>query len=154
MTSALDMSLDDLIKNNKQVGRGGGGGGGGGGAGGRGGRGGGVRRSTANNGAGYGGGGNMGPSRRQFARSAARPTPYATAKAVHRAPTDGAWQHDLYDEAAAVVPSSRSLGIETGTKLYISNLDYGVSNDDIKVSLITLQAFSLIELEFRLQEAH
>ncbi len=80
MTSALDMSLDDLIKNNKQVGRGGGGGGGGGGAGGRGGRGGGVRRSTANNGAGYGGGGNMGPSRRQFARSAARPTPYATAK--------------------------------------------------------------------------
>ncbi|KAH9550917.1 hypothetical protein CY35_10G097200 [Sphagnum magellanicum] len=133
MTSALDMSLDDLIKNNKQVGRGGGGGGGGGGgAGGRGGRGGGVRRSTANNGAGYGGGGNMGPSRRQVARSAARPTPYATTKAVHRAPIDGAWQHDLYDEAAAVVPSSRSLGIETGTKLYISNLDYGVSNDDIK----------------------
>ncbi len=75
-------------------------------------------------------------------------------QAVHRAPIDGAWQHDLYDEAAAVVPSSRSLGIETGTKLYISNLDYGVSNDDIKVSLITLQAFSLIELVFRLQEAH
>jgi len=25
--------------------------------------------------------------------------------------------------------------IETGTKLYISNLDYGVSNDDLKVKL-------------------
>ncbi len=58
---------------------------------------------------------------------------------MHRAPTDSAWQHDLYNDATAVAPSSRSL--ETGTKLYISNLDYGVSNDDIKVSLITSQTF-------------
>ena len=28
--------------------------------------------------------------------------------------------------------AGRNSGIETGTKLYISNLDYGVSNDDIK----------------------
>jgi len=27
----------------------------------------------------------------------------------------------------------RASAIETGTKLYISNLDYGVSNEDIKV---------------------
>jgi THO complex subunit 4 len=60
---------------------------------------------------------------------------------VHRAPTDSAWQHDLYNDDTAVAPSSRSLGIETGTKLYISNLDYGVSNDDIKVSLIASQPF-------------
>ncbi|CAM6014249.1 unnamed protein product [Sphagnum balticum] len=128
MTSALDMSLDDLIKNNKLVGRGGG-------VGGRAGRGGGVRGGAGNNAAlsgGGGGGGTTGPARRQVTRSAARPTPYATAKAVHRAPTDSAWQHDLYNDATAVAPSSRSLGIETGTKLYISNLDYGVSNDDIK----------------------
>lgn len=34
-----------------------------------------------------------------------------------------------YPGQAAGRPSS----IETGTKLYVSNLDYGVSNDDIKV---------------------
>lgn len=30
-------------------------------------------------------------------------------------------------------PAARPSAIETGTKLYISNLDYGVSNEDIKV---------------------
>lgn len=77
MTSALDMSLDDLIKNNKLVGRGGG-------VGGRAGRGSGVRGGAGNNaavsGGGGGGGGTTGPARRQVTRSAARPTPYATAK--------------------------------------------------------------------------
>lgn len=59
---------------------------------------------------------------------------------VRRAP-DSAWQHDMYDNFAPVVPAgSRGMGggIETGTKLYISNLDYGVSNDDIKVNLPSL----------------
>ena len=30
-------------------------------------------------------------------------------------------------------PAARASAIETGSKLYISNLEYGVSNEDIKV---------------------
>ena len=35
-------------------------------------------------------------------------------------------------------PAGRSPSIETGTKLYISNLEYGVSNEDIKVWFLIL----------------
>lgn len=58
---------------------------------------------------------------------------------ARRAP-ESAWQHDMYNGggfAPAAAAGGRAMsggGIETGTKLYISNLDYGVSNDDIKVS--------------------
>ena len=31
----------------------------------------------------------------------------------------------------------RPSAIETGTKLYISNLDYGVSNEDVKVCFVS-----------------
>jgi THO complex subunit 4 len=37
------------------------------------------------------------------------------------------WRPDLFSDSMA------ASGIETGTKLYISNLDYAVSNEDIKV---------------------
>jgi len=37
------------------------------------------------------------------------------------------WRPDLFSDSMA------ASGIQTGTKLYISNLDYGVSNEDIKV---------------------
>lgn len=61
-----------------------------------------------------------GPARRFPNRAANRPSPYLNPKAMD--------QVMAFPGQAAVRPSS----IETGTKLYVSNLDYGVSNDDIK----------------------
>ncbi|KAL0390439.1 UNVERIFIED_CONTAM: THO complex subunitA [Sesamum calycinum] len=40
---------------------------------------------------------------------------------------ESAWGHDMFSAGG------RASSIETGTKLYISNLDYGVSNEDIKL---------------------
>ncbi|XP_009387818.2 THO complex subunit 4D isoform X1 [Musa acuminata AAA Group] len=57
-----------------------------------------------------------------------RPSPYKIAKSFSR--TKGMiWRHDLFDDSVVAAGIS---GIETGTKLYISNLDYGVSNEDIR----------------------
>ncbi|RDX93452.1 THO complex subunit 4A [Mucuna pruriens] len=106
MSAALDMTLDDIIKNNKKS------------------RSGNSRGRTRPSG--------PGPSRRLPNRAANRAAPYATAKAP-----ESTWQHDLFaDQHVAVAgfaaQGGRASSIETGTKLYISNLDYGVSNDDIK----------------------
>ncbi|XP_061373208.1 THO complex subunit 4A-like isoform X5 [Gastrolobium bilobum] len=105
MSAALDMSLDDLIKSNKKSGSG-------------------NFRGRARPG--------PGPARRFSNRAANRAAPYAAAK-----PPETTWQHDLYADphlAMAAYPAQggRASSIETGTKLYISNLEYGVSNDDIK----------------------
>lgn len=125
MTSSLDMSLEDLIKINKQTGRGRGrGGGGGGGGGGSGGR---ARGGEAN-------GKTSGPVRsRGLSRIANRAAPYALPKPVQKAP-ESVWHHDMFDNQMTTdaVTSNRLLKIETGTKVAVSNLDYGVSNDDIK----------------------
>lgn len=111
--AALDMSLDDLIKNNKKSGGGGGDGGG---------RGRGRGRSS---------GPGPAPARRFNNRGANRAAPYGGPKAP-----DAAWRHDLFGAADPSMgnggPGGRPSAIETGTKLYISNLDYGVSNEDIK----------------------
>jgi hypothetical protein len=55
-------------------------------------------------------------------------------QSIRRAP-ETTWQHDMFEDGTggALGPAARASGIETGTKLYISNLDFGVSNDDIKV---------------------
>lgn len=102
MTSALDMSLDDIIKSNK--------------------------KSGGPNSRGRGGrGSGLGPARRFFKRGTNRTTPYSKAA---QAP-DFTWQHDMF-AGAALPGAARAPSIETGTKIYVSNLDYGVSNEDIK----------------------
>ncbi|KAF2295460.1 hypothetical protein GH714_032975 [Hevea brasiliensis] len=39
------------------------------------------------------------------------------------------WQHDLLEDS---IRAAGITGAEVGTKLYVSNLDYGVSNEDIR----------------------
>ncbi|KAK9072743.1 hypothetical protein SSX86_009178 [Deinandra increscens subsp. villosa] len=106
--SNLDVSLDDMIKMNKKS------------------RASENPRSRARN-------SGPGPSRRLPNRASRRSTPYGGEKV--EAP-DTAWGHDMYEGHAAGGHPARSnqmsSGIETGSKLLISNLDYGVSNEDIK----------------------
>ncbi|KAL4384483.1 hypothetical protein GQ457_15G027840 [Hibiscus cannabinus] len=103
MSSALEMSLDDLIKRN--------------------------RKSGSGNSRGGGRGSGPGPARRLPNRRANRSAPYTPAKAP-----ETSWEHDMYSDKGAAFQGQvgRAPAIETGTKLYISNLDYGVSNDDVK----------------------
>ncbi|VVB12959.1 unnamed protein product [Arabis nemorensis] len=119
MSGGLDMSLDDIIKSN--------------------------RKPTGSRGRGTGGGtstggrGGSGPSRRFANRVGARTTPYSRPIQQQQA-QDAMWQNDVFatDASVAAAFGHQSVGvvggssIETGTKLYISNLDYGVSNEDIK----------------------
>lgn len=101
------MSLDDMIKKNKKT------------------KGSENSRSKPRN-------SGPGPSRRAPNRANNRSTPYGAQKV--EAP-DTAWGHDMYEGHAAANNgrSNRgSSGIETGTKLLINNLDFGVSNEDIK----------------------
>ncbi|KAG6510281.1 THO complex subunit 4B-like [Zingiber officinale] len=107
MSGTLDMSLDNIIKSSKK---------------------------TAGGGRGQGREAS-GPSRRAPNRTANRSTPYSSGKAP-----DSVWQHDMYSTAQAggfPALTARASSIETGTKLYISNLEFGVSNEDIKVLFFT-----------------
>ncbi|CAK7331608.1 unnamed protein product [Dovyalis caffra] len=101
MSSALDMSLDDIIKNSKKSGSG--------------------NFRGRDRGRGRGRPSGTGPARRFPNRGPNRAAPYPTAKAP-----ESTWQHDMFRDQ-----SGRTSSLE-GNKLYISNLDYGVSNEDIK----------------------
>ncbi|XP_009126635.1 THO complex subunit 4A isoform X1 [Brassica rapa] len=71
-----------------------------------------------------GSGSQPGPTRRNNTnRKSNRSAPYQSAKAP-----ESTWEHEAFPSRS----TRSSAGIETGTKLYISNLDYGVMNDDIK----------------------
>ncbi|XP_019095512.1 PREDICTED: THO complex subunit 4A-like isoform X1 [Camelina sativa] len=109
MSTGLDMSLDDMIAKNRKS-RGG---------------------TGPARGSGSGSGSGPGPTRRNNPnRKSNRSAPYQSAKAP-----ESTWGHDMFSDRSEDSPSrsSRSsAGIETGTKLFISNLDYGVMNEDIK----------------------
>lgn len=59
---------------------------------------------------------------------------------------EAAWNHDMFAAADQAFPFGQAgvgqaaSSISTGTKLYISNLDYGVSNEDIKVAFFSLSS--------------
>ncbi|KAG5588870.1 hypothetical protein H5410_039384 [Solanum commersonii] len=106
--AALDMTLDDLIKKNKT----------------------GIGGKPRGRGRGAAFASSARPSRQFPNRSANLAAPYSIAKVP-----EASWNHDMFAEDQAVTfgqAGGRASSIETGTKLYISNLDYGVSNEDIK----------------------
>ncbi|GAV76700.1 RRM_1 domain-containing protein [Cephalotus follicularis] len=112
MASSLGMSLDDMVKRTRRER---------------------VRgQGAAPRGRGPGGffrGGRVtGAVRKGPLAVNARPSQYAIAKSSRRT-RSFPWQHDLLEDS---IRAAGIRGIEIGTKLYVSNLDHGVTNDDIR----------------------
>ncbi|KAB2096336.1 hypothetical protein E1A91_A01G105000v1 [Gossypium mustelinum] len=58
----------------------------------------------------------------------ARPSQLSITKSSHKT-RSLPWQHDLFEDSLRAAGIS---GVEVGTKLYVSNLDHGVTNEDIR----------------------
>ncbi|KAH9675429.1 THO complex subunit 4D [Citrus sinensis] len=119
MATHVDMSLDDIIKSRKKSERE---------------RGQGRARRGRGRGRGPSGsvsGGRMTGAARRGPLSNARPSSYTIAKASSKLSItrNFPWQHDLFEDSLRAAGIS---GIEVGTKLYVSNLHPGVTNDDIR----------------------
>ncbi|XP_059642632.1 THO complex subunit 4D-like isoform X2 [Cornus florida] len=112
--ASLDMSLDDMIKSRRNSDRV---------------RGHGRARRGRGPGRSFSGGRMTGaPPRRGPLGVNTRPSSYAIAKSFRR--TKGfPWQHDLFEDS---LRAAGLTGVENGTKLYVSNLDFGVTNEDIR----------------------
>lgn len=130
MGDKLDLSLDDIIKQNRSSKRGGRGGGRGGG-GGRGrspGRGG--RRGFNRRGGGGGGAFRGGVQKRRSGGGGNRPAQFSRSKE-----TPDVWQHDMFDGGSRPIKrvgGGGGSGLDSSGKLHISNLDFGVNDSDIQ----------------------
>ncbi|KAK6150321.1 hypothetical protein DH2020_015253 [Rehmannia glutinosa] len=112
--ATLDMSLDDMIKSRKSNEKGG--------------RGQGRPRRGRGPGGSFRGGRPFGAPRRNPLGVNARPSSYTIAKSIRRT-KNLPWQNGLFEDSLKAAGLS---GLDAGTKLYISNLDVGVSNEDIR----------------------
>ncbi|CAA0831227.1 THO complex subunit 4D [Striga hermonthica] len=116
--ASLDMSLDDVIKKSRRNN-------------GKGGRGqGSPRRGRGPVGSSRGGRpfGGFGAPRRNPLGLNARSSSFAIAKSIRR-PRPLPWQNGLFEDSLKAAGLS---GMDAGTKLHISNLAFGVSNEDIR----------------------
>ncbi|KAM3327895.1 THO complex subunit 4D isoform X1 [Capsicum galapagoense] len=118
--ASLDMSLEDMIKSRRNTERGGRGQG----------------RARRGRGAGgsfrggsFRGGRTTGAPRRGPLGVNARPSAYTIAKTFRRT-KNLPWQNGLFEDSLRAAGLSSVL--ESGTKLYVSNLDTGVTNEDIR----------------------
>uniref|UniRef100_A0A3Q7IR51 RRM domain-containing protein n=1 Tax=Solanum lycopersicum TaxID=4081 RepID=A0A3Q7IR51_SOLLC len=106
--ASLDMTLDDMIKSRRNTERGGRG------------------QGRARRGRGAGGSFRGGSFRGGRTTGAPRRGPLGTFRRTKNLP----WQNGLFEDSLRAAGLSSVL--ESGTKLYVSNLDVGVTNEDIR----------------------